>query len=523
MVCLVAMAVAACSASDDSDAVRTTVTTSPAATAVSQSPTTAAPTTEAPTTTEAAPTTTNAPTTTMATTTTIPEPQVWVDPASSGQPWPGATTVGMLTFRGNPTRSYYGQGPVPRTAPSVLWRYPRDRQMCSDSTSEGVTKQWCGTGWTGQPNLWERPDGSTWVMFGAYDRAYHVLDAATGDEALPSLPTGDINKGSATLDPDGFPLYYAGSRDNLLRVVALDRAEPTVLWSLDAQSVNPRIWNDDWDGAPILVGDYLVEGGENSRLHVIKLNRGYGPDGLVTVAPELVFSAAGWDDQLLADIGDRKVSIENSVAIAGDIAYFGNSGGLVQGWDLSGYRDGSGREPTRVFRYWMGDDTDASVVVDSEGYLYVAAEYERKLPRAREVGQLVKLDPRNPDNPLVWSFADQGSGGDSGIWSTPALHKGVVITTTHGGRAIGLDQATGAVLWTKRLGGQAWQSPVIVDDVWIQGDCGGVLKAYDVADPRVDPPLLWELTIGGCLEATPTVWKGRIYLGSRNGFFYAIG
>ena len=31
----------------------------------------------------------------------------------------------------------------------------------------------------------------------------------------PDLVTGDLAKGSATSDPDGYPLYYAGSRDNL--------------------------------------------------------------------------------------------------------------------------------------------------------------------------------------------------------------------------------------------------------------------------------------------------------------------
>jgi hypothetical protein len=81
----------------------------------------------------------------------------------------------------------------------------------------------------------------------------------------PALQTGDLAKGSATSDPDGFPLYYAGSRDNLFRVIALDRPEPTVLWELNAAtSVPDPMWNDDWDGAPLVIGDYLLEGGENS-------------------------------------------------------------------------------------------------------------------------------------------------------------------------------------------------------------------------------------------------------------------
>ncbi|MBI2168837.1 MAG: PQQ-binding-like beta-propeller repeat protein [Actinobacteria bacterium] len=65
--------------------------------------------------------------------------------------------------------------------------------------------------------------------------------------------------------------------------------------------------------------------------------------------------------------------------------------------------------------------------------------------------------------------------------------------------------------------------PVIVDDVLIQGDCSGVLHAFDVSDTSKDPPELWNVEIGGCIESTPVVWKGRIYVGTRGGFFHALG
>lgn len=444
-------------------------------------------------------------------------------PVSAGGPapgWPGATTVGMLTFRGNPTRTFYGVGPVPRTEPKELWRFP-SAPMCARSQSKGETKVWCGTGWTGQANLWVRADGTRWLMFGAYDDAYHFLDADTGRPVMDPLPTGDINKGSATLDPDGFPLYYAGSRDNYLRVIALDRGTPTVLWKLAWNAVSPIKWNSDWDGAPLVIGDYLFEGGENSQIHVVKLNRAYGADGKVTVDPQLVWHAPGWDAELLRDIGDEEVSIENSVAISNGTMYFANSGGLVQGWDISGIEQG--RMPTRTFRFWTGDDTDASVVIDADGFLYVASEYQRGNARAREVGQLMKLDPRKPDDPLVWSWKDRLGGGEQGIWSTPALHAGTVITTTNSGRVLALDAADGTVLWTKQLGGPVWQSPVVVDDVLLQGDCKGWLRAYDVRDPRTDPPLLWEHKFDGCVESTPTVWNGTIWVGTRDGFMHALG
>lgn len=431
------------------------------------------------------------------------------------------TVDGLLTFRGNPNRRFYGVGPVP-TNPTVQWTYPKDRAMCRQSTAKGETKQWCGAGWTGQPAVVER-DGRTWLIFNGYDGAVHFVDAMTGEDILEPFQTGDIIKGTVTMDPDGYPLLYTGSRDNYYRVLALDRGPKAVeLWKLSADAVSPTMWNNDWDGSALVLDDWLVEGGENSQLHVVKLNRGYAADGTVLVAPELVFHAPGWDAQLLRDLAGRsasEVSIENSVAVNDDTVYFGNSGGLVQGWDLAPLRTGG--TPTRTFRFWMGDDTDASVVVDDAGFLYVGAEYERENARSREVGQFAKLDPRKPDDPLVWSFHDDGSA-PAGIWSTAAITDGVVVLTTNGGRVVGLDQATGESLWEFRLAAPVWQSPVIVDKVLIQGDCNGVLHAYDFSDPRMQPVETWSVEVGGCIEATPAVWKGRIYFATRGGRFFAL-
>ena len=450
------------------------------------------------------------------TTTTTPPFQGWVDPASSGRPFPDATVEGLLTFRGNPTRTYYGEGPVPRD-PHQQWTYP-DSAMCSESSEGDETRTWCGTGWTGQPAVFER-DGRTWVVFGGYDRNLHFLDADTGRDIIPPFPTGDLIKGSVSIDPEGYPLAYVGSRDNYLRVIAFDRPQPTELWSLSADAVSPTLWNNDWDGSPLILGDHLLEGGENSQFHIVKLNRGYGADGLVQVAPQLVFNTPGWDDQLLSDLGDSTVSIENSVAVSANTVYFANSGGLVQGWDLTGFR--GGQVPRRTFRFWTGDDTDASVVVDEEGFLYVASEWERHNARSTEVGQILKLDPRHPNRPVVWSIDDQGADV-AGVWATPALYRDLVIVATNGGAVKGIDRRTGAVRWELSLPGPTWQSPVIVDQVLIQGDCSGFLHAYDLSDTAVQPPELWSIELGGCIESTPAVWRGQIFVGTRAGLFHAI-
>lgn len=447
-----------------------------------------------------------------------PDPRYWSDPAWVGRPYPPAKVEGLITFRGNPTRTYYGTGPIPRTTPAEDWVYPRGGGMCGKSIDGSGEQTWCGTGWTGQPSVFER-EGKTWLVFGAYDYGVHFLNAENGRQLLPTFKTGDIIKGSVTIDPDGFPLVYTGSRDNFLRVIAFDGSSPRELWKLNAYATSPTQWNDDWDGSPLVLDDYLFEGGENSRIHIVKLNRKYGKDGRVTVNPRLVWDAAGWDAELSSAFGSNQTSIETSVAIYKNTLYFANSAGLVQGWDIKGLQ--RGKEPRRVFRFWTGDDTDATITIDSDGFLYVGSEFEKGNARSREVGQMMKLDPSRPNNPLVWSVKDQ-SRRPGGVWGTPALHKDVVIFDTDGGEVLAIDRESGNVRWRRSLPGPLWQSPVVVDDVLLIGDCSGTMHAFDVADTDRRPRELWSKSVGGCIESTPAVYNGRIYFGTRAGQMHAL-
>ncbi|MFN8018664.1 MAG: PQQ-binding-like beta-propeller repeat protein [Acidimicrobiales bacterium] len=463
----------------------------------------------------------------------------WVDPKSSGQPW-STKVVGQLTFRGNPTRSYYGLGPLPKD-PKVLGG-TQERRHVRQLARRQHAPQLVRVGVDRRAGRLGRPEGQTWLAVGTYDKHIHFIDSSDGSDILEPFDMGDIIKGSVTKDPDGYPLLYSGSRADF-HILGLDRPGAAAdLWSMSADNVSPvNGWNDDWDSSPLVIDDYLFEGGENGQWYIIKLNRGKGADGLVTVDPKIVFHAPGWDDQLTSDLagsGARRkdTSIENSLAISGNTVYFANSGGLVQGWDITDLK----KDPNsvkRVFRFWTGDDTDASVVVDEQGYLYVASERERSssFTRDDEVGQLMKLDPRKPDDPLVWKVNDPAtnapppSSGDCaesacyGIWGTPAIYDGVVYAATNHGRVLAVDQESGKVLWEKKLPGPTWQSPVVVDDTLILGDCSGVLHAYDVSKPGKDPAELWNVELEGCIESTPAVFKGKLFVGARGGAFYAIG
>ncbi len=176
-----------------------------------------------------------------------------------------------------------------------------------------------------------------------------------------------------------------------------------------------------------------------------------------------------------------------------------------------------------MFRFWTGEDTDATIVIDREGFLYVASELEKFNARSRQVGQLLKLNPRRPAKPLVWSVRLPAAGAKGGSWSTPALDRGMVYVATQTGGLVAVDRRSGHVRWRLALPGPTWSSPVVVDDVLLQGDCRGVLHAYDVAKQGRRPRELWRVRLGGCIESTPAVWRGRVYLGTRGGAMYALG
>lgn len=427
---------------------------------------------------------------------------------------------GITMFRGNNTRTSYGTGPLP-TDPAILWQYPKTTPLCGSSTVARVTKQWCGNGWTGQPVVWERPDGITEVIFGAYDKKIHFLNAATGEETRPSFTTGDIIKGSVTLDPDGYPLLYSGSRDNFYRVIALDRDVPTELWRIEAK-VSDGVWNNDWDGNGLIEDDILYEGSENGIFHIIKLNRGYDASGKVTVAPVQLFSAPTFSKEFISLVGDDDLSIESSPLKVGGVVYIANSGGRIMGFDVS--RALEGVAPV-VFDFWTGDDTDATLISDPDGYIYAASEDERLNARSKEVGQIIKLDPKNKNNPLVWSVHVPKKGGvTGGVWATPALYQGYLYVPTNTGELLTINTKTGVVTNTLPLGYHAWSSPNIIDGTLTVGTCEGELHAYTLITPET-PGLIWKLPIKnqGCIESTPAVWKGNFYFGSREGFIFKVG
>jgi outer membrane protein assembly factor BamB len=434
-----------------------------------------------------------------------------------GEPW--GIVSGLTMFRGNPSRTWYGTGPMPAN-PETKWKYPNEK-MCSTSTSLGKTSIWCGSGWTGQPVVFEneKENGKVEVIFGAYDGQVHFVDGTTGQATKTPFQTDDIIKGSVTLDPDGFPLLYFGSRDNKLRILSIEDTTPKELWALDAKNLG-GVWNNDWDGNPVIIDDILYEGGENGWFYAIKLNRKINENNKVEVYPNIIFSMPSYNKELI-DLVGRNVSIENSLSFFNDRVYFSNSGGRVLGLDISNIENGIA---PIIFDYWVGDDVDSTIVIDDDGMLYVSVEEERFNTRSDELGQFIKLDPYKIDNPYIWGIKiPKEDFTVGGIWATPALYKDYLYIPTHTGKFLGVNKESGEIVWEEKISPHSWSSPIITDDDLLIGTCDGHLKKYSLNNPEL-PTLEWSYLLGNgsCIESTPAIWNGQIFVGSRDGYFYKI-
>jgi outer membrane protein assembly factor BamB len=238
---------------------------------------------------------------------------------------------------------------------------------------------------------------------------------------------------------------------------------------------------------------------------------------------------------MMRDFGSdstHATSIESSPVFFEDRVYISNSGGLIQGFNINALIAGATRQEALVFEHWVGDDVDATMVTDEIGNLYVSIQDEARSTQAQIIaseqnGHLVKLNPYDPINPIVASFTiprSERAPESDGFWATPSINRTHIFITAHNGRLYVLNRETLEVVYREDLGSHNWASSVLVGNQLLVPTCfPSGLVAYDVSNPS-QPQKMWTYEHpSGCIESTPLVWKGNIFVGSRDGYFYKIG
>lgn len=464
------------------------------------------------------------------------EPQVFPDDY--------AIVDGVLTFRGGPMRSggAWGTATVVDKKLKVVWRA---------QTGEGKEPWGGGAGWTGQPAIIRWPkdvvasmkvkvprksaDDFVEVIQGSLDGKVYFLDLWTGRPTRPPIDTGNLIKGSVSVDPRGIPLLFVGQglpwkKPIALRVFSLvNNKEIFVLPGRDELAPIPTWGAFDSSGVLNRLTDTFIVGGENGLLYSIKLNTdfeaaaGAEPPAL-TIAPEVLRYRSVYENA-------RPSGIETSVSIVKNLAFFAKDGGIIHAIDLRTY------EPLWTFA--TGDDTDASLtlsVEDGAPMIYTGNEVDRRgVLSGKSI--LRKIDGRTGEEVWSRSFPCEGAiepkRKEPGLFSTNVVGTGdiddlVIFMVSRCpkvtvGTLVALDKKTGKDVWRKAMKAPGWSSTTAFKDqddkTWLlQGDMHGKLNLIDArTGERVS-----FVQLEGNVEASPAVFDNRVVVATRSQTIYGI-
>ncbi len=136
----------------------------------------------------------------------------------------------------------------------------------------------------------------------------------------------------------------------------------------------------------------------------------------------------------------------------------------------------------------------------------------RPLRRGGPAHRARPVEAGQPDRLEVQRDGGQGRG----IYGTPGIFGNTIIVSADDGKLTALDRKTGTVKWVKQMRRPRVGEPCRRR----QGVTArrrlplrGLPRLRRVSNPDVDPPELWKVDLPGCIEATPAVWKGRVYIG----------
>ena len=463
--------------------------------------------------------------------------------------------VGITTFGGNNYRNTftYGTQYVNEKRLSRIWEIPT-----SSFTSEqnGV---WTGTGWTGMPLIiqWDasvrqhlgvyeqfkNKDGFTEVIYPAMDGYIYFAELSTGAATRDPVYLGVVTRGTATLDPRGYPLLYTGqgipgTQDGTfgswVRVISL--TENRVIWDFGgADPYSYRAWQA-YDCSPLIDAetDTLITAGENGILYSVKLNTAYdSAAGTVSVSPgnleKYRYNLNGYGDS-----DSRKWwGVEGSVSAFKNYLFFADNGGTLQCVDVNTLET--------VYISDVFDDSDSSCVIEESPengtvYLYLGSEVDRQSGISGGLGTSIHRKVNAMTGETVWKQEWPASVGDTssngGTMTTPHVGRGsisgiVIFNQTlvpvesegqsvYGGRIVAYDKATGQELWRHEQAAGYWSSPVVIYDekdnaYLIQCDGNGVMRMHD---PRTGS-IICELDLGSRVESTPAVFNNILVVGTR--------
>jgi hypothetical protein len=471
---------------------------------------------------------------------------------------------GVTTFRGNNYRNAPGFGAANVTEKKLepIWN------ISTGTFDFWPMTGWKGAGWTGQPlivqwddsmrqimNLYpdkKEKDGLTEIIYPTMDGKIYFMDLSDGTPTRDPIDMGFIVKGTASVDPRGYPLLYVGqgvgmsgdqsSDYSCIHIYSLIDGKEQYKYGFEAK--DPFSLRDSWQGwdaSPLVASDAdaLIWTGENGILYVFQLHADFDESaGTVSVSPDEPVkyrydTPRNGDDKLSGTRPDtRWYGVEDSPLAYGNYVYFTDNGGWLQCVDLNTMQP--------VWVQDVTDDSDATMVLEEDGpgvYLYTGSEIDKSLERGSGAGNAYIRKINALTGEIVWEvpylcFYEEGSNG--GVIASPVLGRGnlqgmVFYTIARTGKSkdsglmAALDKKTGEVVWEKGMDHFSWSSPIPVytgdgTGYLVQCDCVGGMMLLD----GVTGEVYSKISMDGNVEASPAVYNNIVVVGTRGQKIYGV-
>jgi outer membrane protein assembly factor BamB len=294
-----------------------------------------------------------------------------------------------------------------------------------------------------------------------------------------------------------------------------------------------RSYSRDVDGSALLYNGKVVLGAENGILYVLNPTETEIRQGIIQ--PKIISEYILFDKKdIIKHRGN--LTIESSPALANDVVYISCGSGHIYGVNL--------KEDSVVWNFRTGSDLDGSVTITDDNKLLCGIEKQY----IKGKGGMIKLDPsKNPPDCVDWFFPTGDkklNDWEGGIIGSQAVneyikdrkkqmvafnaidgHLYVVSLHDTSGRVLGFDGKTiyprPKLLFKKKIGGSI-STPVFVDDYLITQGYGQELYVFHIEYETLKFIQVGSINIG-CIESTPIFWENKIFIGSRDGYFYCIG
>jgi outer membrane protein assembly factor BamB len=450
------------------------------------------------------------------------------------------------TFLGNWQRNYYGD-----SAPSsldILWKLFLGKGKTVISTKIGE-KEWAGSGWTGQPLL-VRENDELFLIQGAFDHNLKKINATTG-EIVWQYKYDDVVKGTGTMwidrnasNLEESVLIMQGSRRGIENYLdskfvpsfrAISYFSGTELWRLDVKRT--ASYSRDVDGSPLIHNDTAYVGLENALFTVFNPGVKYASLKNNYMQPEIYQEIKLYTSADIRRHGGNLV-VESSPCRIGNNLYITSGSGHVYGYDL--------KKRKLNWDFYIGSDIDGSPVVTQDSCLLVTVEKQYikgnggvfKLNPAKDVRHSVQwFFPTGNDSIETWEGGVIGSVGTNEQTrgqSHPVLAAfiaidGYLYVVNHKeiddrvGLVAGPDSinwyATPRLVYKKKIG-PSISTPISIGNKLIAAGYRGIfLFEYDT---NMNFSLLDKRTTS-TFESTPISYNNRIFIGSRDGYFYCFG